>query len=74
MLYAFILMARVLVAEGVVASAVHAAKPETDTYLAVKGAGGLFILLVGGCIAGPTRKNLWCAASYFAAGPSPSSV
>ena len=47
------IMALVLLAEGFVAYYVGAAKTVTDSDLVVRGPGGLFTLLIGGCIAGP---------------------
>jgi membrane protease YdiL (CAAX protease family) len=47
------IMAIVVLAESFVASFVGAQKPATDFYLVVGGTGGLLILLIGGCIAGP---------------------
>jgi membrane protease YdiL (CAAX protease family) len=43
----------VVLAEGFVASFVGVQKPATDVTLDVGGSGGLLILLIGGCIAGP---------------------
>jgi uncharacterized protein len=53
LLRAFGIMAIVVLAEGFVASFVGAQKPATDSYLVVGGAGGLLLLLIGGCIAAP---------------------
>jgi membrane protease YdiL (CAAX protease family) len=47
------IMAIVVLAEGFVASFVGAQKPATNSDLVVGGPGGLLILLIAGCIAGP---------------------
>jgi uncharacterized protein len=54
---AFAIMAVVLVVNSVSASMVGAAPPQTDADLVVKGAGGLFTLLIGGCIAAPIMEE-----------------
>jgi len=54
---ALVIMAIVLVGEMVVGSAVGAENPSIDPLLIVKGAGGLLILLIGGCIAGPVMEE-----------------
>jgi uncharacterized protein len=53
LLRAFGVMAIVVLAETFVAYFVGAEKPATDSYLVVGGAGGLLLLLIGGCIAAP---------------------
>ena len=53
LLRAFGIMAIVVLAESFVAYFVGAQKPATDSYLVVGGAGGLLLLLIGGCIAAP---------------------
>lgn len=54
---ALAIMAIVLMAEGVVGSFVGAEYPSVNPYLIVKGAGGLLILLIGGCLAGPIMEE-----------------
>jgi uncharacterized protein len=55
-LYAFALMAMLFVAERVVVSIVGPPKAAAD-YLTVEGAGGLFVLLIAGCIVGPIMEE-----------------
>jgi hypothetical protein len=54
---ALAIMAIVLMAESVVVSFVHAESSPVNPYLSVKGAGGLLILLIGACIAGPMMEE-----------------
>jgi membrane protease YdiL (CAAX protease family) len=55
---AFAVMAIVVLAESFVSYLVGAELPITDSYRAVGGPGGLFILLIGGCIAAPVVEEL----------------
>jgi membrane protease YdiL (CAAX protease family) len=52
-LRAFVIMAIVILAECFIAYFVGARPSATNFYLIVRGPGGLLILLIGGCIAGP---------------------
>ena len=51
------LMALVLVVETAVQSLVGTERPATQSYLVVNGAGGLLVLLIGGCIVGPMLEE-----------------
>ena len=54
---ALAIMAIVLMAEGVVGSVLGGEQTSENPYLSVKGAGGLLILLIGSCIAGPIMEE-----------------
>ena len=54
---ALVIMAVVLLAEAVAAPVVGAEAPPADFYFSAKAAGGLLILLIGGCIEGPIMEE-----------------
>jgi membrane protease YdiL (CAAX protease family) len=56
-LYAFAVMAIVLAVETAVSATVGRTAGQTAPYLVVKSTGGLFILMIGGCIAGPLMEE-----------------
>jgi membrane protease YdiL (CAAX protease family) len=57
LLRAFGIMIIVLLAESFIAFLVGAQPPATDSYRTVGGPGGLLVLLIGGCIAGPVVEE-----------------
>jgi membrane protease YdiL (CAAX protease family) len=54
---ALAIMAIAAIVESAVGTFIHAEVPAPNPYLVVNGAGGLFILLVGGCMAGPMMEE-----------------
>jgi membrane protease YdiL (CAAX protease family) len=56
-LWAFGIMAAVIFAERLIGHSIGAVPTSTICYPIVRGPGGLFILLIGGCIAGPLMEE-----------------